>query len=100
MTSFPEGLSLLGTYEDSDDEEAGDSTVKSQSNQPADIDSTLANFMAVSMVFIITKSSLLQSVERSIVLSLMFIYRIKSQIYLSCSFEWKWVVPGSFCILF
>ncbi|XP_075894314.1 formin-binding protein 4 isoform X2 [Nelusetta ayraudi] len=41
-----EGLSLLGTYEDSDDEEAGDTTVKSQHNQPADIDSTLANFMA------------------------------------------------------
>ncbi|XP_071380877.1 formin-binding protein 4-like [Centroberyx affinis] len=44
-----EGLSLLGAYEDSDDEDTGDSqhpTVKSQHNQSADIDSTLANFMA------------------------------------------------------
>lgn len=64
MTSFPEGLSLLGTYEDSDDdEEAGDATVKSQSNQPADIDSTLANFMAVSMVLVITKSTHLHSLK-------------------------------------
>ncbi|XP_070763842.1 formin-binding protein 4 isoform X2 [Enoplosus armatus] len=44
-----EGLSLLGAYEDSDDEDAGDSqrlTANSQLNQSADIDSTLANFMA------------------------------------------------------
>ncbi|XP_029909466.1 formin-binding protein 4 [Myripristis murdjan] len=44
-----EGLSLLGAYEDSDEEDAGDSqhpSAKSQHNQSADIDSTLANFMA------------------------------------------------------
>lgn len=44
-----EGLSLLGAYEDSDDEEAVDSqrsTANSQHNQSTDIDSTLANFMA------------------------------------------------------
>ncbi|XP_056137617.1 formin-binding protein 4 isoform X2 [Lampris incognitus] len=44
-----EGLSLLGAYEDSDEEDSGDSKhppVKSQHNQSADIDSTLANFMA------------------------------------------------------
>ncbi|XP_029008268.1 formin-binding protein 4 [Betta splendens] len=44
-----EGLSLLGAYEDSDEEDAGDSqrsAANSQRNQPADIDSTLANFMA------------------------------------------------------
>ncbi|XP_070827585.1 formin-binding protein 4 isoform X2 [Chaetodon trifascialis] len=44
-----EGLSLLGAYEDSDDEEAGDSqrsSANSRLNQSADIDSTLANFMA------------------------------------------------------
>ncbi|XP_035521161.1 formin-binding protein 4 isoform X2 [Morone saxatilis] len=43
-----EGLSLLGAYEDSDDEEAGDalSAANSQRNQSTDIDSTLANFMA------------------------------------------------------
>ncbi|KAM7414227.1 hypothetical protein PAMA_019175 [Pampus argenteus] len=44
-----EGLSLLGAYEDSDEEDAGDSqrsTAISQHNQSADIDSTLANFMA------------------------------------------------------
>ncbi|KAM8751896.1 formin-binding protein 4 [Acanthopagrus schlegelii] len=43
-----EGLSLLGAYEDSDDED-GDShgsAVKPQLNQSNDIDSTLANFMA------------------------------------------------------
>ncbi|XP_076027087.1 formin-binding protein 4 isoform X2 [Genypterus blacodes] len=38
-----EGLSLLGAYEDSDDEEAD---VKPQLNKSTDIDSTLANFMA------------------------------------------------------
>uniref|UniRef100_A0A665UN13 Formin binding protein 4 n=1 Tax=Echeneis naucrates TaxID=173247 RepID=A0A665UN13_ECHNA len=44
-----EGLSLLGAYEDSDEDDAGDSqrsTANSQHNQSADIDSTLANFMA------------------------------------------------------
>ncbi|CAN9498774.1 unnamed protein product [Ophioblennius macclurei] len=44
-----EGLSLLGAYEDSDEDDAGDShrsSAKSQLNQSADIDSTLANFMA------------------------------------------------------
>ncbi|KAM3609121.1 uncharacterized protein V6R79_009953 [Siganus canaliculatus] len=44
-----EGLSLLGAYADSDEEDAGDSrcaTGKSQHNQSADIDSTLASFMA------------------------------------------------------
>lgn len=46
-----EGLSLLGAYEDSDDEEAGDSTANSQRNQSTDIDSTLANFMAVSIIY-------------------------------------------------
>ncbi|XP_059190949.1 formin-binding protein 4 isoform X2 [Centropristis striata] len=40
-----EGLSLLGAYADSDDEDAGD-TLHSAAKQPADIDSTLANFMA------------------------------------------------------
>ncbi|XP_068169670.1 formin-binding protein 4 [Antennarius striatus] len=44
-----EGLSLLGAYDDSDDEEAGESrgsTANCQHNKSADIDSTLANFMA------------------------------------------------------
>ncbi|XP_056906782.1 formin-binding protein 4 isoform X1 [Takifugu flavidus] len=44
-----EGLSLLGAYEDSDEEESGNvrtSATNSQHNQSADIDSTLANFMA------------------------------------------------------
>uniref|UniRef100_A0A1A8ANS5 Formin binding protein 4 n=1 Tax=Nothobranchius furzeri TaxID=105023 RepID=A0A1A8ANS5_NOTFU len=42
-----EGLSLLGAYEDSDEEDARDrSAANSRHNQPADIDSTLANFMA------------------------------------------------------
>ncbi|XP_012708065.2 formin-binding protein 4 [Fundulus heteroclitus] len=42
-----EGLSLLGAYEDSDDEDAGiRPATNSQHNQSADIDSTLANFMA------------------------------------------------------
>lgn len=47
---FVEGLSLLGAYEDSEEEDAGESqatTVKAKHNQSADIDSTLANFMAV-----------------------------------------------------
>lgn len=46
-----EGLSLLGAYEDSDEDDHGDShhsAANSQHNQSADIDSTLANFMAVS----------------------------------------------------
>uniref|UniRef100_A0A8C5CH72 Formin binding protein 4 n=1 Tax=Gadus morhua TaxID=8049 RepID=A0A8C5CH72_GADMO len=42
-----EGLSLLGAYEDSDEEESdSQQTTKVQHNQSADIDSTLANFMA------------------------------------------------------
>lgn len=44
-----EGLSLLGAYEDSDEEDPGDShrsAANSQHNQSGDIDSTLANFMA------------------------------------------------------
>ncbi|MEQ2211568.1 hypothetical protein XENOCAPTIV_007247, partial [Xenoophorus captivus] len=42
-----EGLSLLGAYEDSDEEDAGSrSAVNAQHSQPGDIDSTLANFMA------------------------------------------------------
>ncbi|XP_014889555.1 formin-binding protein 4 [Poecilia latipinna] len=42
-----EGLSLLGAYEDSDEEDGGSrSASNSQHNQSADIDSTLANFMA------------------------------------------------------
>ncbi|RVE72242.1 hypothetical protein OJAV_G00059730 [Oryzias javanicus] len=44
-----QGLTLLGAYEDSEEEDAGDShrsAANSQHNQPADIDSTLANFMA------------------------------------------------------
>ena len=48
-----EGLSLLGAYEDSDEEDAENSqrsTAISQHNQSADIDSTLANFMAVSKI--------------------------------------------------
>ncbi|XP_056454573.1 formin-binding protein 4 isoform X2 [Gadus chalcogrammus] len=41
------GLSLLGAYEDSDEEESdSQQTTKVQHNQSADIDSTLANFMA------------------------------------------------------
>lgn len=50
-----EGLTLLGAYEDSEEEDAGDShrsAANSQNNQPADIDSTLANFMAVSILSI------------------------------------------------
>nr|XP_057932198.1 LOW QUALITY PROTEIN: formin-binding protein 4 [Doryrhamphus excisus] len=44
-----EGLSLLGAYEDSDEEDAAESrptAMTSQHNRSADIDSTLANFMA------------------------------------------------------
>lgn len=53
LSSFVEGLSLLGAYEDSDDEDAGDSSIaKSNRNQSTDIDSTLANFMAVSMAYV------------------------------------------------
>lgn len=44
-----EGLSLLGAYEDSDDEDAGDSLQHSTAKS-TDIDSTLANFMAVSII--------------------------------------------------
>lgn len=48
-----EGLSLLGAYEDSEEEDAAEnssSAAKAKHNQSADIDSTLANFMAVSEV--------------------------------------------------
>nr|XP_020469405.1 formin-binding protein 4 isoform X2 [Monopterus albus] len=44
-----EGLSLLGAYEDSDEDDAGEtqrSVANSQRNQSADIDKTLASFMA------------------------------------------------------
>ncbi|XP_049330537.1 formin-binding protein 4 isoform X2 [Astyanax mexicanus] len=43
-----QGLSLLGAYEDSDEEDASEtiSTTKGKHNRPADIDSTLASFMA------------------------------------------------------
>ncbi|MGH0156475.1 UNVERIFIED_CONTAM: hypothetical protein FKN15_006201 [Acipenser sinensis] len=44
-----EGLSLLGAYEDSDEEESPDSQpqpAKANHNQSGDIDSTLANFLA------------------------------------------------------
>uniref|UniRef100_A0A3Q0SYX9 Formin binding protein 4 n=1 Tax=Amphilophus citrinellus TaxID=61819 RepID=A0A3Q0SYX9_AMPCI len=47
--SGSDGLSLLGAYEDSDEEDPGDShrsAAISQHNQSGDIDSTLANFMA------------------------------------------------------
>lgn len=42
---------MLGAYEDSDEEDAVESqatATKAKHNQSADIDSTLANFMAVS----------------------------------------------------
>ncbi|XP_067293343.1 formin-binding protein 4 [Pseudorasbora parva] len=44
-----QGLSLLGAYEDSEDEDAAENAstaTKAKHNQSADIDSTLANFMA------------------------------------------------------
>lgn len=50
---FIEGLSLLGAYEDSDEEDASEasgSSVKAKINRSADIDSTLASFMAVSSI--------------------------------------------------
>lgn len=54
LSSFVEGLSLLGAYEDSDEEDSGNvrtSAANSQLNHSTDIDSTLANFMAVSIHF-------------------------------------------------
>lgn len=45
---------MLGAYEDSDEEDSGNvrtSAANSQLNHSADIDSTLANFMAVSIHF-------------------------------------------------
>lgn len=53
LSSPAEGLSLLGAYEDSDEEDVGDSqrATANPLNRSADIDSTLANFMAVSTVF-------------------------------------------------
>lgn len=50
-----EGLSLLGAYEDSEEEdasEASSSAAKSKLNRSADIDSTLASFMAVSNILL------------------------------------------------
>uniref|UniRef100_A0A8C9X4W5 Formin binding protein 4 n=1 Tax=Sander lucioperca TaxID=283035 RepID=A0A8C9X4W5_SANLU len=44
ISTFLEGLSLLGAYDDSDEEDAGDS--QHTTTKSADIDSTLANFMA------------------------------------------------------
>lgn len=41
-----QGLSLLGAYEDSEDEDAVENASKAKHNQSGDIDSTLANFMA------------------------------------------------------
>lgn len=51
---YIEGLSLLGAYEDSEEEdasEASSSATKAKLNRTADIDSTLASFMAVSKFF-------------------------------------------------
>lgn len=55
LSALVEGLSLLGAYEDSDEEDSGNvntSATNTQLNHSADIDSTLANFMAVSIDFI------------------------------------------------
>lgn len=54
---FLGGLCLLGAYADSDDDESDVAEKPAQSkevngNQSADIDSTLANFLAVSSAFI------------------------------------------------
>ena len=54
---FPGGLCLLGAYADSDDEESDVSEKPAQSkeangSQSTDIDSTLANFLAVSGAFV------------------------------------------------
>lgn len=54
---FLGGLCLLGAYADSDDDESDVSEKPAQSkeangNQSADIDSTLANFLAVSGAFV------------------------------------------------
>lgn len=52
---FIEGLSLLGAYEDSEEEDASDassSAAKAKLNRSADIDSTLASFMAVSNILL------------------------------------------------
>lgn len=53
---FLGGLCLLGAYADSDDEESDVSekpapSKEANGNQSADIDSTLANFLAVSSTF-------------------------------------------------
>lgn len=50
-----EGLSLLGAYEDSEEEdasEASSSAARAKLNRSADIDSTLASFMAVSNILL------------------------------------------------
>lgn len=54
---FLGGLCLLGAYADSDDDESDVSEKPAQSketngNQSSDIDSTLANFLAVSGTFV------------------------------------------------
>lgn len=54
---FLGGLCLLGAYADSDDDESDVSEKPAQSketngNQSTDIDSTLANFLAVSGAFV------------------------------------------------
>jgi hypothetical protein len=54
---FLGGLCLLGAYADSDDDESDVSEKPAQSkeangNQSADIDSTLANFLAVSAALV------------------------------------------------
>lgn len=53
---------MLGAYEDSDEEDAAvsRSTTTSQHNHSADIDSTLANFMAVSIIIICSWVGLLK----------------------------------------
>uniref|UniRef100_A0A9J7X6A9 Formin binding protein 4 n=1 Tax=Cyprinus carpio carpio TaxID=630221 RepID=A0A9J7X6A9_CYPCA len=48
-----QGLSLLGAYEDSEEEDAAENTstaTKAKHNQSADIDSTLANFMFIKIL--------------------------------------------------
>lgn len=52
---FLEGLSLLGAYEDSEEEDVSEpsgSAAKAKLNHSTDIDSTLASFMAVSNILL------------------------------------------------
>lgn len=70
---------MLGAYEDSDEDEAGDSqcsTANSQNCQPADIDSTLANFMAVSIIYCLS-----HALFWSMNLEKTFISNILSEVY-------------------